>query len=176
MKQMFNKTILAVTATIAFTVASVAYGQTPYQGSLIGVVSPKGADPGTELFLTFPAIQAGKRLLIDEVRLRSTVGTGENITCSLTSAQPQAMGMLPAVYYLAKPVVHYTNQSAKSDLLGIDDAVKLAVDGGVANNLTLHCTRIGSQQFGGGGAAGAGPWSTLVTIVGRLTDAFAVMQ
>lgn len=161
-----TKNILLV-AGVAFSAAiapSTASAQTPYQGTYVSKLN----GPALDIFLFFPALPGGKRLVLEQTRIRMWVDGGAKVTCEYTAAAPQAAGLWPAQYFLDAPklVLGTGNPNfgggagGGPDYLGIDQPVRLFVDAGAGSTLTLHCTR----------STGSQPWTVAATIVGTLVD------
>ena len=162
MKNQFKTILLA--AGVAFS----AYGADPYQGTNYTKLN----GPALDLFLSFPAIPAGKRLILEHTGIRMWVDSGAKVTCTYSAAAPQASGLGMPQYFLDMPKLmlgtglpggYGGGANSGQDFLGIDQSLKLYVDAAAGSSLTLHCTRnFGSQ-----------PWTVLATIVGVLVDAAA---
>ncbi len=147
--------------------SGTANAQTPYQGTLVANVPAASNDA----FLSFPAVPAGKRLVVEHVTVKILAPTGNHATCDLYSAAPQIPGLFGALFNLDAPKLAYTDATNKQDVLLIGQDARLAVDSGPAGTLTAHCSRETPINYGGGaGNGGQGPWTVGVTIIGHLDD------
>lgn len=168
MKHRLKHTVFAAGIVLAATFTpGIASAQTPYQGTYFTKLNSSALD----VFLFFPAIPAGKRLILEQTRIRTYVDSGAKVNCEFSAAAPTTPGLGMAQYYLDAPkLLAGTGVSnigggagGGQDYLGIDQPVRLFVDAGAGSTLTLHCNRSFASQ----------PWLVAATIVGVLVDSNA---